>query len=161
MKLAPGLSLTLALLVIGSAHAAPPTASFTIAISTPHSIVKVGEAAPINIVMTNISNQDISYPIPFIAEPNSSSIFRIHILAEDNKDVPETPFGQKQHPTGPVGGSAFNLRLAPGESAKFHDLVLNKQWEINQPGKYTVYAERFDPQSSMTVKSNVIVLTVQ
>jgi hypothetical protein len=159
MKFAPGLSLILALLTVGSAQAATP--SFTIAISTPHSIVKVGEAVPINIVMTNISAQDISYPVPLIAEPNSGSVFRIRILAEDNKDVSETPFGQKQHPIGPVGGSAFNLRLAPGESAKFRDLVLNKQWDINQPGKYTVYAERFDPQSKMTVKSNVIVLTVQ
>jgi len=160
MKLGLRLWLSVALLT-GFAAAQSPAAAFSLVISTPHTTVRAGEPVPLTIVMTNKSDHDTGYGRVLGGIP--SSIFDVYVLNKNNRDVPETAYGQKRHGTAPgelIGGSVFGFKLPPGNSMH-EDLMLNKEWDISESGTYKIHVERFDPPSNMTVKSNVIVLTVQ
>ncbi len=114
-----------------------------------------------NIVMTNTSGKDIHYGQPLSVK--WAMLFDVHILDGANKLVPETAYGRQLHGTdrnpASLGGSVFSAQVAPGKTVE-QQLMLNKEYEIERPGKYTIQVERFDAVSGITVKSNTITLTV-
>lgn len=146
--------------VVIAAAAATRPATFSLAIHTQQATIKAGDALSLTLVMTNTSDKDIRFGQVL---NGGRSPFQIHVLDESNHKVPETPYGQQVNGTTPdtmaVGGE-FTVEVAPGKSVR-EEIMLTKAYEINRPGQYTIFVEKYDPLSGVTVKSNVIVLAVQ
>ena len=145
----------------GIATAQAPATTFSLTISSPQPTVRIGEEVPLNIVMTNTSGKDIHYGQPLSVK--WAMLFDVHILDSANKPAPETPYGRQLHGTdrnpASLGGSVFSAHVGPGKTLE-QQLMLNKEYEIGHPGKYTIQAERVDAVSGTAVKSNTITLTV-
>jgi hypothetical protein len=147
------------LLLAGFCAAQQQPPSFSLAISTPHSVVKAGQAVPLTIVITNTSDREIYYA----GALNLPGAMYVHVVDGNNKPAAETPYGRTQHGTAfpPTGsGSVLRIDIAPGESMK-EEVMVDKEWDISQPGIYTMQVEKSDSRSNTTVKSSVIALTVQ
>jgi hypothetical protein len=133
----------------------PATATFSIAISTPATTVRLGEPIPLKIIMTNTSRHDIHWG-QLLSEKRVN--FGISVVDAETHAVALTAYGRQMNgiPEGggiAMGGSTFPVTLAPGKSIT-EELLLNREYEINHAGIYRIEAERY-------VKSNVIVLTVK
>ena len=151
------------LLVASMAFGQSPTAAtFSIVISTPATTVRLGEAIPLKIVMTNTSKNYI-YWGQLLSEKRVH--FNISVVDKESHAVALTAYGRRMNGIpeggGPgMAGSVFPARLAPGKSIS-EELLLNKEYEIDHAGTYRIQAEQFDPVSKVPVKSNVIVLKLQ
>lgn len=156
--------LLLTLGALASAQVQEPIAipPFTITISTPQSTVKLHSAVTLIITMVNASDHDIYYDVGSGAGV-SERIFRTVVIDCDGNPAQETAYGMKVHGTEPNqhGGSAFGGRfpVKPGGTVK-EEVVLSKEFNLDKPGQYTIQAEHTDPESRVSVKSNVITVTV-
>lgn len=154
---------TLGLVGLGAAQS-PPNAkpSFTVTISMPQDVVKLGSPIELQLTVTNISDHDLSCGIGTV---NGKIRRRIDVKVYDStgKPVPETELGMTIHgrpPHGlPFGGAGFADHISKGES--FHEKSdLNQEFILTKPGKYTVQAERHDFDNKVLVKSNTLTFTL-
>ena len=140
-------------------------ASFTMSISLVHGTVKPGSEVPVTVEATNTS----AGPFDFIIARGGASLYTIQVFDSAGKAVPLTPFGaalqrgrylhEEGKPPRVLVGSAGGHTIAPGETAK--DMVdLDERFDLSKPGSYTVQLERLDPATKLTVKSNIVTLTV-
>jgi len=124
-----------------------------LAISTSQSVVKSGSAVVIKITRTNTSDHNIFYGV------GVGSFTDLEVRNREGKLVPETPYGHKVHDKGHWrGGSVFSVPLEPGKTRK-EEVELNKEYDLSNPGDYTIQARETDPQG-IVVKSNTISMTV-
>ena len=137
--------------------------SLSITISAPQTVVKASSPVKLRITMTNISNHNVTYYVSSAGRP-----YDIYVRGTSRKLAPETPAGVRVHPWSPKykpfsgGGSVFSgsFQIKPGEKTET-EVDLTKEYDLNQPGKYTVQVERRDPENpKKRLKSNVITLTV-
>jgi hypothetical protein len=140
-----------------TAQLAPPEKPlFTITISTPESVVKTGSDMRLKATMTNTSDRDIFYTV------GTGPIIDIKIRDVEGKLVPETPDGRKIHGTdrreGPGPGTVIRVPIKPGKAFE-GESILNQEYDLSNPGKYTIQAHRFDRVSKTMVKSNTITVT--
>lgn len=155
------LSAVVGLAVTGAAQAPNSTsASFSIKISTSQDVVKVGSEVSLAIRMRNISNQEIYYAW------GAGPVFDVQIHDRDGKSAPETELGLRIHGKDPrfAQQDSFHepviLRTLGPEKDYDETFSLNRFYDLNEPGKYTVQVQRLDLRSKILVKSNAISLTV-
>jgi len=134
---------------------------FSLVISTPKPEVRLGDAIPLHVIMTNTSDHDIHYAQILGARRLAVGV---RILDQQGQLVPQTTYGKEMSgvlPRGnhPIGGSAFAATLTPGESVSA-DVMLNEEYEINRKGTYRIQAERMEPDGTR-VTSNQILVKVQ
>ena len=127
-------------------------ASFSIAIRMP-SVVKAESELLLEIAMTNTSSKDISYGMVF-GWP-AWCMFQIDLRDAAGRLVPETAAGQRTRNGPRVIISAVSLPLAPGKTLR-PQMILNRVFDLSQPGEYTVQARRTDSAAGVEVKSNVL-----
>jgi hypothetical protein len=163
--------LVAALGVVGVSPAQLAQPLYTITISTPESVIKVGSEVRLDVTTKNVSNQTIY--MFFSTAPGRDP--EIHLRDSKGNPVLETPYGQKVHGTDPnrrpFSGSVFGYQetLKPGETFE-EKLNLSEEYDLSKPGEYTIQVRRHDVLSeddlkskSRTVafvKSNTITITI-
>src|SRR5258706_741466 len=162
MRILRALVLLLAVIPLASKTTAqvaqPEKPPFTITISTPQVTVKAGLDVRLKVTMMNTSDRDINYTV------GTGPIIDIDIRDAGGKPLSETPDGRKIHGTdrkvaGPGSGTVVRVPLKPGETLD-GESILNQEYDLSIPGKYTIQAVRADPISKNVVKSNTITVTV-
>lgn len=130
---------------------------FTITISTPESVVRVGADVRIKITMTNTSDRDVFYG------SGTEPVVDVVVLDGSGKQVAETPEGMKIHDTDPNrqphSGSFVRLALKPGKALS-GDRIVSNEFDMKKPGNYTILAQRKDTASGTVVQSEAITVTV-
>lgn len=132
---------------------------FSISISASPETVKVGEAARVHVVLTNISDQELVLRRslnPSAAETH----YTVRVFDKNGKDAPETEYGRHAGLRQLVGSDSAAL-LRPGEKLE-EDTVLSNLVAFTSPGKYEVQLSRpvSDDPKAEVVKSNMITITV-
>jgi len=128
--------------------------AFSLVVSTPESTVKAGTDLKAAVTMTNTSDHDIFYR----ADPSGTLLpFAFDVRDSEGKVVSETSKGLSAHGKNMAAGSYLGVPIHPGESIH-RERVLNKEFDLEKPGKYTVQATR--ESGSTVVKSNIITITV-
>ena len=142
----------------------------------------------LTIVATNISDHDISllrgkgetegefnYMIDVRNDKGSApprTKYGNHFLEKD-VDEPKDSAQAKNTETQPAGNDASSqtfrktvivssdllLPIQPGKSLT-DVIIVNKMFDLSQPGKYSIQAQRADPDSKIVVNSNIITVTV-
>jgi type 1 fimbria pilin len=136
--------------------------SFSIKISSPQKVVKVGSPILLVVKITNISDRDISHAT---APGHSMPEFTCDIEVRDSRGsvASETPYGLKvrgKDASYHHGGSMLLQTLKPGEELQ-QETVLSRIYDMTQAGKYTIQVSKRDPDTGVTVKSNTTAVTVQ
>jgi hypothetical protein len=134
---------------VPSAAAAQPAVSLIL--NAPKTMLKIGADLKVEVTMTNISDHDVSYRANLAG---GSLPFEIVVHDATGNKVPRTPKGLSV-----LGndGSAILIRIHPGETIH-RDLLLNEDFDLNRPGKYTVQAMR--RVGHVMAESNVVVATI-
>lgn len=122
---------------------------FSLFISTPSQKVKSGSEMKLKIAMTNLSNQQIFFG------PHTGKLAPSGLIVHDRNNEPVAELSE--NPNGPHFGSYVRMQLNPGTTMHF-ERILNQEFNLTQPGKYTVQAVR--EYGGQTVMSNVISITV-
>jgi hypothetical protein len=135
--------------------------AFSITISTPESVVKVGSVVRLDITTKNISS---ATGYRFESTGPGRSI-HVEVLDRSGFHVLETPKGQELHGTDPhrhFGGAIFRAKIPfkPGETFEEH-LILSEEYDLSEPGKYTIQAYRSNvaTEDDLKAKSNVPSIT--
>ncbi len=150
-----------------------PCCSLTIRVSAPKTVFKTGSPVPLTITLTNVSPHDAFY---IVTNKPGGGLLTV-VYDSGGKLAPDTAYGRTVHPwIRPVGppvkgpatrgyiaqaGSYFGFKvpLAPGER-KIIASDATKEYDLSRPGKYTIQVEMSDPESTATIKSNTITITV-
>jgi len=140
------------------AYKAPRAVEHSLTIRCRQNQVKAGSDISVEVVETNTSLHEID--TVFITKPPGLGelLYRAYVRNEKGDLVPETEYGREIR-TGEVavGSSSFLGSLKPGQS-KIDTLILNKLYDLSQPGKYTVQVEGGDAKAG--TKSNTITVVV-
>src|SRR5579863_6639159 len=149
---------------VGAVAADPVRAPFSIKISTEHSNVAVGTEVRIRIVLTNMSDHKILLERS-VGNNEGEVSNNLDIFCSDGKSAPKTKHYMRlrgefverdQHGIGRPSfiGGMYGEFVEPGKN--FEDnIIVNHNYDLSQPGKYTIQVSRFDPAYSKTwVKSN-------
>jgi hypothetical protein len=143
---------------VGNAN--PP---FSLTISTSADTVNIGSGIELKIVLTNTSNQRISFPQLGYCWGN----YKLDIRDVHGNPVQPKPQFEKRKDGKTLirhfGGSVFRIDVEPGKTftdfcTLGHDYY--SDYEFPQPGKYTVQASRYEYESKTWAKSNTITLIV-
>jgi hypothetical protein len=133
-------------------------ARFSIVISTVETNVKSGAKLPLDVTLTNISDQE--YRIGTSIGLRAERDFQIDVLDDQGHSAPRTAYGKKiDGQVGLYSGSIGSHLLKPGGSLMYH-ADLSKIFELTKPGSYTVQAQKNDYRNAVVVTSNSIILTV-
>lgn len=140
-----------------SPHSPHPPYVFSLVITTPGTTVKTGSDISVRITMTNTSNQDIFYGAGLAGE----SPFGLEIRDSDGNLLSRIP--KHKGPSPGESGSFVLLPIAPGKSIQ-KEVILNKDFDMTNPGSYTVQATReagyTNPSAPILVRSNKLTITV-
>lgn len=175
-------------LIAQAQPAKPAKPAFSLRISAAQNVIKAGSELRLTIVATNISDHDISllrgkgeaegefnYMIDARNDKGSAPSRTKYGNQLQGKDVsePKDSAQAKNAETQPAGNDAgpqtfqetvivssdVLLTIQPGETLT-DVIIVNKLFDLSQPGKYSIQAQRADPDSKMVVKSNIITVTV-
>ena len=126
--------------------------SFSLTISTPHSVVRVGDQIRVDVVLVNITDHGISRP-PVSLNPRCD--YRIRVEAKTGLTTSEPCAGSRIIGFGP---------LKPQESIVAHisltGIIASGIFDFSMPGDYEVQFSRWDPDNARIVKSNKITIKV-
>lgn len=135
----------------GDANAAAADAHpFSIEISTPNETIKAGDAVRIHVVLTNVSDGEITVP----ASPEPTKAEAYYAIAVSG---PKGLFGQ------PSGYGGSNMRkLKPGETIEEDGVLKGTSFHFSSPGTYTIQFFQKDGGGAnpWSVKSNKILVSV-
>jgi hypothetical protein len=136
----------------------PPEPWFSVSISTPKPVVKVGIDVRLRVVLTNNTDKDIRYGVG--GPGRGGPAFDLDVCDSESKPVSETPRGLTLHGKDPRpwSGSIFSTAAHPGDKIE-EELVLNEEYDLRKPGKYTVQLLERNPKFQ-AVKSNTVTLTL-
>jgi hypothetical protein len=139
-----------------------PNLPFSLTITIADQSVKLGTQVCVTITLKNNSDHDIAFDrssVPGEAEFHYSVL----LLDNEGKPVPETKYWRilqrKEHET--YTENVVSMTIHPNEEAK-DDFALNKLFDLNKPGKYTLQVAREIPEAlgKGLVKSNVLSLVI-
>jgi len=138
---------------------------FVLGISAAPDVIKAGSAVTIRSVVTNVSNEKIW--VVSLGED-----VRYHVWdsrgfpvrrAKPNLDRARLRLQQDKHGQSSivqyVTARGVWFPVQPGQTVE-DDFVISDFYDLTRPGKYTVQAERTDPESQSIVKSNTITVAV-
>ena len=142
----------------GSPHGNLP-APFALSISAKPDTINLGGKIRVHITLKNSSGQAITIP----RSPSDEFAERFcdfHVTDASGNDVPLTAYGKAARGR-QFSGSVVKVRLNPGETID-EDTLLEKQFNISEPGAYVVQASRpisNDPNDGI-VSSNKISISI-
>ncbi len=131
---------------------------FSIALSAERLEFRPGSPIPLKVMMTNTSDRDLRFDIIFIRdkelnyEPVKERLVDVQLYDNEGNSVPLTLFGRVARGRCLCFGKGVQGLLRPGESLT-EEADLSKEFDIKQPGKYTIRAQRFDEKSKAMVKT--------
>jgi hypothetical protein len=138
---------------------------FAIVIRTVHDRFKLGDQIEVLIHLTNTSDKDV-FLTGACAPKADLNGFRVDVKDAQGKVAPETnvlrwlrgePVSRPEEPSTWSGPSCGTVPPKQFSNSAF---ILNRFYDLSQPGKYTIQVQRIDPTSKMTVKSNTITVTI-
>jgi hypothetical protein len=140
--------------------------SFTMRISIKDGTAKVGTEIQITVGLTNTSAGQIELWRAYSGPPP----YTVLVLDHAGKAAALTPVGiafQKGEAAVRENGKVVRVfpsngtlvRIAPGETAT-DAIAIQRQFDLSQPGTYTVQLERTDHATNLLVKSNAVSLTI-
>lgn len=152
----------LALLVstIAAAITQPAAAPFSLTISTKTKSVQAGSEVKVQILLKNISNNEI-----YVLREKSPSLpeqagFTAAVSDAKGMAVAYTNYGDKFYKGEAVTfGSPSYAYLKPGETLE-QEMEVSKLFDLSKPGTYTVQVQRKDDRSAAVAKSNTISITI-
>jgi hypothetical protein len=141
-------------------------ASFTMSISLKERTVKPGSEVQVAVELTNGSTERIWLWRSRTGPPP----YTIKLLDREGKGAALTAKGRAFQKGEAVirengrivrafPGSGEQASVAPGETVK-DSVSIDDQFDLTQPGTYTIQLERIDPVTELLVKSNSVTLTV-
>jgi hypothetical protein len=130
--------------------------SFSIVISMPP-VVRAESELLLEIAMMNTSSKDINYGI--VAGWPAWQMFQIDLRDAAGRPVLETPAGQRISNGPRSASSVFAVPLAPGKAWR-PQMILNRVYDLSQPGEYMVQARRTDSKVGVEVKSNLLTFRI-
>jgi hypothetical protein len=153
------LSLLVILSAAGVSQNEPATESwFSVAISPPGSPVNLGSDAKLKVVFTNNTGKNLYFSAG--GPGRSGPVFDIDLRDGEGNPVQETAYGVTMHGKDPrpFSGSVFRATAAPGQTLE-ETVLLNKEFEITKPGKYTVQVRGKTPNGRF-VRSNTVAISI-
>ncbi len=182
LKLPLLIMMILGAVVLGGAQERQrPKPSFTIAITTPVSEIRVGTPVLLDITLTNTSDHNVSFYETIINGPVFTSErlrqIDIHVSDVSGKLVGETEYGKTIHarsvkrpqvvkrsdtpaePPDTRGRRGVFSGIGPGETCR-EQSDLSREFDLTKPGTYIVEALRLDPVSGQTILSNKLTFTI-
>jgi hypothetical protein len=131
---------------------------FTVTISMPRTVVTIGTDVKLKVVLTNKTAEDIRYSGP--GPGRGGPVFDLDVRDGEGKPASETPRGLTVHGKDPRpwSGSIFSTAAHPGEKIE-EEVVLNEEYNLGKPGKYTVQLRERNPKFQ-AVKSDTVTFTL-
>ena len=131
---------------------------FSLSISTPHEIVKVGEPIQVDIMLRNTSPNKLHFffrrgPVPDL----DAGLWGIEVRDMQGSGVPRLPKRPAPALRGIEHDSGFSLE--PGKTLRGR-LNVNTFYDLGKSGTYTIQLERTDRDTKISGKSNTITVTV-
>lgn len=150
---------TLLVAALGFAQPSPPASipppPFTIFASIPGDVVRAPSEILLEITLTNVSDQSIGIGVAF--ESPQWMRFGIDIRDSAGKTVAETEARRAARGGGDRGGPL--IKLEPGK-VLHTEIILNRLYDLSQPGQYTVQVQRDDLTRGFVVKSNIVTFRI-
>jgi hypothetical protein len=150
----------LAFQTVTAPAAAAPTIS--VGIRSASDTVKVGSDLRIKITITNISNSEIQVGTA-IGKAQGEFLNLVDVRDDQGDAAAKTKYYREIRGEDPVIGgirvSASSSRLKPNESVE-EEVLVNKLYNLEKPGNYSIQIQRDDPVSKKLVKSNTVMVTV-
>lgn len=134
--------------------------NFSLTISTPDQVVKSGAEVKLKVAFANNTAQPLHYATGAPGR-NGGPGFDIDIHDSQGKRISETPYGLKIQGKArhrPFAGSVFAATVQPGDTVEL-EVLLSREYDISEPGKYTVQATEKGPNPQQG-KSNIVTITV-
>jgi len=147
------------------ARAQAPTPDYSLTIRAIPAEAKAGTAINLSIAWKNLSDRSFRVAQEYKNPKRVDEAYRTYVRDEKGNLAPETAWGREirtgksEGPPTLQTGAAYRYDLEPGEVFT-QSILLNRLYDLSQPGKYTVQVEHLDPQTKLAVKSNVIELSV-
>jgi hypothetical protein len=139
----------------------PPAIS--VKISAASDIFKVGSELRIKILITNRTDHEMLLGRPAGKPGQAEFLNLIDVRDEKGNAVAKTEYYRQisgeEVAIGGISVSVSSTHVRPGESVE-EEAILNKLYNLDKAGKYTIQTQRDDPDSKALVKSNTITVTV-
>jgi hypothetical protein len=131
----------------------------TITISTPQIEVSAGTPVHLHIVLTNLSQQDISvFRNP--GHRNPERFYSISVSDNEGKAWPTTSYGNAILNKGSHAGSKIRTTIKPGEKLE-EEATISDIFDMKSAGTYKVVVKRQSPlDPNVLIESNEISITV-
>ncbi|MBI2682463.1 MAG: hypothetical protein HYX26_04475 [Acidobacteriales bacterium] len=146
--------------VVDASFSQQAQSPLSITISTPRDVLRAGSEIRLDITLVNTSDHGVH-----IARSTGGPEldYEIEICDLGGKPSVETSYGRKIHGKEsermPRAGSFVSGTLQPGKEFQ-QQVILNKMYDLSQPGKYVIQVRRFDPTTKAHLKSNKIIVTL-
>lgn len=136
-----------------------------LSISVDQDVVRVGSELKLNVVLANASGEEeIVVGTSAAGEQN----YKLSVTDLQGKPPASTKYGRalkgetwiQDGKTVVVVDKYMPVHLPPSKTLK-ETIDLNKLYDLSQPGKYRIQAERYDEERKVWVKSNAIVVTIK
>lgn len=145
---------------VPTSHAQGP---FVIEIKTAESSFKSGAEIKLQISLTNTSDHDIVATKGKGDAAAEDAGYMVEAWDTEGNHPPETTLLRaltgKEESSQPIISSSVLVPLSPGQSVT-NGMIANKFYYLSKAGKYRIQVQRRDPLSGITIKSNVISITV-
>lgn len=139
----------------------------TIKISTAKGSVKAGSDVILEVVLKNASSSNLLYGSRSKREDQGETDYKVEVQDETSKRAPETNYGHKvrtgEDPPGQhtvIVGSSMTFEVPPGGTVK-NKILVNKLYDLSEPGRYEIHVERLDDAGGASIKSNATTFTVE
>jgi hypothetical protein len=139
---------------------------FSIHISTSKDTVKAGTEIELKIVVKNISNHEIGFTRSNGKDQAELSYYTVQIRDVKGNSAPETILsrvlrGEDVPSQGPwvLNGSDVMYRLRPGDTLD-DEMIVNKLFNLSEPGRYTIQKQRADDSSGVVARSNQVTISI-
>ena len=135
---------------------APLKPVFSIAISTPQTVIQSDADLPVKVLVTNLSDHAIHLDL-------DEGSYWSDVRDEKGHLAPQTQYGHQltgdQFAFPAPRESSFSVPINPGASVEA-EINIAKLFDLNRPGVYAVRVDKSDRQSKAWIQSNVIGVTV-
>jgi hypothetical protein len=137
-------------------HAPTPSGAgaFTIAVSGPEGDVRAGSDVPVKIVMTNVSDHQLSFSHS-AGRGGPEFVYRFEVKGADGRVMDTTRMDRGRQ----EGAGSIVEYVQPGRSM-VQTANLAKIMRLTRPGRYTVQVSRRDAKNNALVRSNEVVVNI-
>ena len=138
-------------------------ARYSLTINAVDTTAKAGSELRVKIVQRNTTNKDQMFWVEAVAGLHGEYLYLVDVLQADGKKAPKSKYFQEVRDDadnfmpGTAGNGAL-ISKKPGEVV-ISSIDLNELYDL-KPGKYKVDIYQKDNIANMTVRSNVVAVTV-